>query len=46
MPDDTNALVPLSRENLALSLTDEHYDETTQCDITTRQVTLLRLFLA
>jgi len=30
MPDDTNALVPLSGENLALSLTDEHYDETTQ----------------
>ena len=30
MPDDTNALVPLSGKNPALSLTDEHYDETTQ----------------
>jgi len=30
MPDDTNALVPLSGKNLTLSLTDEHYDETTQ----------------
>jgi len=30
MPDDTNALVPLSGKILALSLTDEHYDETTQ----------------
>ena len=25
MPDDTNALVPLSGKNLELSLTDEHY---------------------
>ena len=30
MPDDTNALVPLSGKTLALSLTDEQYDETTQ----------------
>ena len=30
MPDDTNSFVPLSGENLALSLTDGHYDETTQ----------------
>ena len=30
MPDDTHALVPLSGKTLALNLTDEHYDETTQ----------------
>ena len=30
MSDDTNALIPLSGKNLALSLTDEHYNETTQ----------------
>jgi len=30
MPDATHALVPLSGKHLAMSLTNEHYDETKQ----------------